>query len=237
MRRPHVFFDFGGTLARVPPPLDRPGRVWARICQEFGVEVPDRSIQDALDAVGREQGRRIYDFLGRTDAFWHLYDARVMDQLGIRERRAEIEHALQSIFDDPSRVELYPETRRVLADLRARGYRLGVISNHHDGLRKVLRHHALERFFETVTYSQEAGTEKPDPAVFTLALDRAGCSPSAAVHVGDSLNMDVAGARQVGMGVVWVNREDLPEVPGLFTVRTLDDLRAVLERLDPPGPV
>jgi FMN phosphatase YigB (HAD superfamily) len=54
-------------------------------------------------------------------------------------------------------------------------------------------------YFDSVTYTQEAGANKPDPTIFQLALKRAGCSPNEAVHVGDSYEKDVLGARRIGI--------------------------------------
>ena len=56
-------------------------------------------------------------------------------------------------------------------------------------------------------YAQDhGGLEKPDPRIFHIAVEQAGCSPEEIVHVGDSLEKDVAGARTAGLHAVWLNR-------------------------------
>ena len=50
------------------------------------------------------------------------------------------------------------------------------------------------------------GIEKPDPRLFEIALEKASCSPQELVHVGDSLKVDVAGAKAAGVRSVWANR-------------------------------
>jgi putative hydrolase of the HAD superfamily len=228
----YVFLDFGGTLAQMPSVFEQPAQVWTRVCRQFGIDRSDALVEAALEKVDRELSPRIYHFVGRTNEFWHLYDVGIMDELGIREHRDELEVSLRRVFEDPSTVRLYPDTLTALADLRARGHRLGVISNYSDGLLKVLKHHDLDRFFDTITYSQEAGAEKPDPAVFNLALKRAGCRPREAIHVGDSLTADVEGARQSGLEAIWINRDGRPGVAGVLTVRSLAELPAEMDRLD-----
>ena len=50
------------------------------------------------------------------------------------------------------------------------------------------------------------GIEKPDPRLFQIALETAGCTARELLHVGDSVENDVAGARKAGIRSVWVNR-------------------------------
>jgi 2-haloalkanoic acid dehalogenase type II len=231
-----VTLDFGGTLAQPTPMFQRPALVWMEICPKYGIPVAKAQVEQAIVQVDRELGSRIYSYVGRTDEFWHLYDRALMVRLGIREQQDEIETAVQEIFDDPSNIQLYPETRDVLTDLRAQGYRLGLLSNHHDGLIKVLEYHRIDAFFEAVTYSQEVGAEKPAPAMFQRALERVGCAASEVVHVGDSRSADVEGARRSGLLPVWINRKGLPSSPELLTIRTLAELPPLLKQLRRPVP-
>lgn len=120
----------------------------------------------------------------------------------------------------------------MLGQLQAEGYGLGVISNHDDGLLKVLKLHRLDQMFETVTYSHEVGAEKPSGKVFHRAMERAHCSPSAALHVGNSLSADVEGARQSGLEAIWINRDDQPVPAGIPSIRTLRELPSLVERLN-----
>jgi 2-haloalkanoic acid dehalogenase type II len=226
-----VFLDFGGTLARPTTMFKRPALVWMETCTKLKVPLAAPDVEEAIAQVDRELGGRIYSYVGRTDEFWHLYDAALMDRLGIRDRRDEIERAVQSIFDDPANVQLYPETRDVLVELNTLGYRLGLLSNHHDGLMKLLKYHEIESFFDDVTYSQEVGAEKPAPAMFQRALQRAGCTASEVVHVGDSLSADVEGARRSGLRPIWIDRTGRPHSPELLTIRSLTELPPLLQHL------
>ena len=56
----------------------------------------------------------------------------------------------------------------------------------------------------TCLCSFELGLEKPDSAIFSLALERAGCAPSEAVMIGDRLDNDIRPARQLGWRTVRV---------------------------------
>jgi HAD superfamily hydrolase (TIGR01509 family) len=78
-----------------------------------------------------------------------------------------------------------------------------------------------------VVTSADVGAAKPDAAVFRRALELAGVDAAGAVHVGDSLDNDVAGARAVGIRAVLVQR-DGPPPAGVEAVRSLTELPALL---------
>ncbi len=84
--------------------------------------------------------------------------------------------------------------------------RLGVVSNWDHRLPTVLEELGLARFFGSVTYSQKAGVEKPDPRIFLQALDELAVEPAATVHVGNSPLEDVEGAVAAGMGALHLLR-------------------------------
>lgn len=226
-----VFFEFGGTLAHSPT-VDRPGKVWVDVAREFDLNLSEVLARQAIEVVNEEIGSEIYQYVGRTQEFWRRYNGLVMDRLRIRDHREELARAVDTAFENPANVELYPETVSVLENLRSDGYHLGVISNNHEGLLKVLAYLGLDQLLETVTYSQEIGAEKPDPKVFTKALERAHCVPSDALHVGASLPRDVEGARRCGLQAVWLDRMQEGAPADCLTIRTLDELPHVLDMIN-----
>jgi len=94
-----------------------------------------------------------------------------------------------------------PGALELLEALRARGYRLGVISNTvgEPGafLRPVIASMELDRFVETFVFSDELPWTKPAPEIFRVALSQLSADPSSAVHVGDGWS-DLEGARRTG---------------------------------------
>ena len=105
-------------------------------------------------------------------------------------------------------LRLFPDTMSTLIHLKARGYRLGVISNgltikQHEKLVRLGLHH----FFDSVVTSQEAGVEKPDIAIFELAMDRMGCKAENSVMIGNSFSDDIKGAINAGMSAVYLTQE------------------------------
>jgi HAD superfamily hydrolase (TIGR01509 family) len=79
------------------------------------------------------------------------------------------------------------------------------------------------RLDATIT-SAQAGVVKPDPSIFRVALATAGVPASAAIHVGDSPNEDVEGARAAGIEPILVVRGGGAAPAGMRSVRSLDEL-------------
>jgi len=128
-----------------------------------------------------------------------------------------------------------PEHRPLLEWARAR-YRLAVISNfdHARTARRVLERTGTVGWFEQVVVSAEEGVRKPHREIFVRTLARMGLAPQEALFIGDSLDIDIAGAKGVGMDVAWVNRGGQAVGGGVpapdYTLSRLTELRQKLDR-------
>lgn len=119
-------------------------------------------------------------------------------------------------FED---IRLYPEVRSALGVLKSH-FVLGLMTNGNSYPDRC----GLPGVFHFEVYSEICGVEKPSRRIFDIMVEQSGFSREEIVYVGDSLEIDVAGARAAGLGSVWVNRgrtkadtETLPdlEVPSL----------------------
>jgi putative hydrolase of the HAD superfamily len=108
--------------------------------------------------------------------------------------------------------ELYPEVPGVVATLSER-YRLACITNHFSWVRGRASEAGFGHLISVWTISAELGVDKPDPAIFTYALDEAGVPAGEVVMVGDRLDRDIAPAKALGMRTVWVLRNEAPDDP------------------------
>jgi HAD superfamily hydrolase (TIGR01549 family) len=118
-----------------------------------------------------------------------------------------------------------PGTLETLRELREAGLRLAVVSNADGRVAEYLAGAGLSGAFDLIVDSGSVGIEKPDPRIFALALDRLGVDAGEAVHVGDSWEIDVEGARAAGIRPVYlgVQRGDgdvacIPSIDRLPTV-------------------
>jgi len=130
-------------------------------------------------------------------------------------------------------VTLDKEAPVVLRKLHEK-YRLGLVSNF--GLpecgRKLLEIHGLSMFFDAVVISGEINQRKPSPKIFERTLKALKVTSSKAVFVGDMLDLDIRGPKNVGMKTVLIERRPLKrdsDVKPDFTIKTLSELLIILK--------
>ena len=126
-------------------------------------------------------------------------------------------------FED---IELYPDVIPTF-DVLAPQFKLGLLSNGNTYPERC----GLEGHFAFVVFSQDVQIEKPDRRIFEITAQRAGCELGQILHVGDSLENDVAGARNAGAHSVWLNREGVPnntEIQPDYEVGSLTEIPAIL---------
>ncbi len=71
----------------------------------------------------------------------------------------------------------------------------------------------LRQNFHAMFFSSEGSEMKPHPAFFERAIDHLAAAPARILFVGDSYRCDVAGARGVGMDVVWLHGDRRLDAP------------------------
>lgn len=103
---------------------------------------------------------------------------------------------------------LFPDTLSTLAQIRQRGYLLGIVTNRlwggpafHDDLRSL----GLLEYVDLghIAISGDLGLRKPHPQIFESVLQALGVGPGEAAMVGDSLSADVLGAGSLGIYTIW----------------------------------
>ena len=129
---------------------------------------------------------------------------------------------------------LYPDAVPVLAALSEK-YTLGIIANQEEGLEQRLEGFGITPYFKVVISSHDVKFVKPDPRIFTIALEKAGCAPENAVMIGDRLDNDIFPAKRLGMKTIWIRQgfggmqtpKDERHTPGA-RVETLPEILDIL---------
>lgn len=135
--------------------------------------------------------------------------------------------------------DLLPGAAEAIAEARARGLRVGLISNtgvsggRH--LRAVLALHGLLDAFDALLFSDELRRSKPHPAVYEQALADLGVEAGEAVFVGDTPRYDVGPPRRSGWWVVQVGDRDDGDPPAHLRVPGVGDLFLALGALGLAG--
>lgn len=130
---------------------------------------------------------------------------------------------LGEVADRRIRFNPYPESERVLEELRSLDLRLYVVSNW-DVLLEDL---GWRDYFEAVVTSAVVGIEKPEEGIFEEALRVSGRSdePERAVHVGNDPVSDIRGAAEAGLDAILIDRKGDIEAPE--ATATLPDLNSL----------
>ncbi|MBV9289725.1 MAG: HAD family hydrolase [Hyphomicrobiales bacterium] len=114
--------------------------------------------------------------------------------------------------------------------------RLGVVSNFYGNLEAACESSGLSPLFSVMTDSHRVGAEKPDPAIFRVALKTLAAAPESTLFVGDSLRRDGEGARRAGLSFIWIGPQEAhaevraaAEPPVLATLTALPELLDILK--------
>lgn len=210
-----------------------------------------RDVASAIaDVVNIEPGRLAHAFITELESFWQRFkvtDLRPGEN--VRARMWAQTFARFYIFDDllaercarefeaarKQYYELFPVVEGLLAELRSRRLKLGLLTN---GLitthREKIALLELEALVDAVFLSDEIGISKPDARAFGHACDQLGVSAHATIMVGDRFDKDIAGALDAGLHALWINvrNEPAPELSTRFiTVATMDDAAALLLKM------
>jgi len=217
-----LLLDVGNTLL-----TEQPSRfeLYARAAREHGAELSAEAMAALMRRAHRELPSEVAGAWRYTDRWFEAYIERVFHaHLGVeRAQLAELAERLFAQFSRPETFVLFPGARELLAHARARGLRIGIVSNWSPRLPALLDALALTPEVDFVLCSAIERVEKPDAALFERALQRAGVAAHEALHAGDDVERDVLGARRAGLRAVLVDHAGShADWDGVFAPRVTD---------------
>ena len=186
-----IIFDLYGTLARIRRPrmrralarkLGLSSRDWMRLVRDDLLVRPYESDEALIDRILGEVGQDVSTTLR----------AQAQDML-----REELES-----------VEPLPEVQALLAFLKRRGYRLGLLSNLTSAHKRVLEGFSLYENFAAAGFSCDEGMSKPQPELYLRLCERLEASPDRTLFVGDSYQNDVKAPAQLGMRTMFLSSRE-----------------------------
>lgn len=197
-----VFLDALGTLVELEPP-------WVTLRDRVPAAVSDERLVAALRAEMAYYREHAHE--GRDEASLAELRERcarlVSDELGTELTTDELV--------DSIRFRPYPDTEPALRALRERGLLIVVVSNWDISLPRVLERCGLSAFVDDTVTSAGVGARKPEPEIFTAALGVAGAAPGEVIHVGDTVEEDIAGAAAAGIRALRIDRDGGGDISSL----------------------
>ena len=229
-----VFFDLYNTLAGF-----RPSRyeIQSEALADFGISVTPEGILRGYflaDAFMSEQNStKPVRSLDRDEqrAFFAEYERRVLRGAGVEVAQEQAAQIWRRIRQIDYGLALFDDTIPALNVCRQMGLTVGLISNMNQSGDELADSMGLLPHIDFSITSHEVGAEKPNPLIFERALERAEVQPERAVHVGDQITSDIAGAVNAGINAILLDRDGnhkgytaQPRITGL------EELPALLER-------
>ncbi|HEV8516072.1 MAG TPA: HAD-IA family hydrolase [Candidatus Limnocylindrales bacterium] len=238
-----VFFDLGDTLIRPEPSW---AHIYLAVCRAFGLPVELDALERAMVAATRAGAWRLPGrFEASAEASYRIirdFDEAVMASLGIGDLPDRFYREVGAAFGRAASWHVFPDVVPALDALAGAGIRRAVISNWVWEAPELLHTLELARRFERLIISARVGYQKPHRRIFERALAETGVRAESAVHVGDSYEADVEGARAAGIAAVLIRRTAndparvRSDAPGGDAVPVVRDLFGLLDLLRVPAP-
>jgi putative hydrolase of the HAD superfamily len=223
-----VFLDAGGTLIH----LDR-GFILKTLADQ-GIAKDEAAFLIADQSAREQRAAAIRSGEVIDDASsWRIYAARLLQLL---EATGDAAEGVSAAIREKHRAgtlwtHVEPGTPETLAELKKRGYTLGVVSNADGRVESFLRYAGLTDYLDFVVDSGKVGVEKPNPRIFEIALERAGAKADEVVHVGDVYEVDVLGARAAGIDAILLVSSGAAAPSDVKVIRSFPELPARLNGL------
>jgi HAD superfamily hydrolase (TIGR01549 family) len=210
-----ILFDVDFTLARPGPDLGPEG--YRRMGERHGLDLDPARYPEARAAAMEAMER--HPELRHDEELWFAFTERIVVGMGgtppgSRELAVEMTRA----WERSENFDLYDDVLPVLADLRGRGLKIGLVSNGGREIADFVVHHALD--VDCAIASRGHGWVKPHESIFRAALGLLGAEPAETVMVGDSVVDDIEGAAACGIRGYLIDRDGRhPEgLPNLWSL-------------------
>lgn len=231
MKYKHLFFDLDHTL------WDFDANAKATLQQlHFDLKLVDKGIHD-FDVFYK-------NYLAHNEKLWARYRNGYIKQEELRIKRMwltlldfkvadeELARQLSELFLQllPTRTLIFPDTKEVLQYLTDKGYQLHLITNGFELTQhSKLKSSGLDGFFKEIVTSESSNSLKPQKKIFEFALNKTGAKVNESIMIGDSIEVDIAGAMSVGMDQVHVNYNNAKqELKPTYTITALSQMKEFL---------
>ncbi len=229
-----ILFDLDGTLRHNTPSAEK---TLTRIALELGARIPaERGLQAARWAhYYWAQSNELLADIQRFDKFepefWVNYAYRYLLALGAPETQAaDLAPALASRMETEYTPEstVHAEDLEILAELRRRGFTLGLVSNRTRPFDEEIQELGLKPYFDFAYVAGEVNAWKPDPAIFERAFALTNTPPEHHLYIGDNYYADIIGARAAGMQPVLLDPRNLFPEANCPVIHQLEELVSLI---------
>jgi len=227
-----VLFDFYNTLASYYPPRED---VYINACRELSINVEAKALYSSLATADifyrNENSRSPIDkkSLEEQINFYIEYITRIISGVGAEVGRDAALQILAKIKEYKWEFKVYDDALPTLKAFKKRGLIQGLISNVAQDMEDTYTKLGLQPYLNFKVTSAEVGYDKPRPEIFLAALKKAAVKPDEALYVGDQYQIDIIGARGVGIEALLIDRNDY--FPEITDCPRIHDLAQIMDYL------
>ena len=228
-----VFFDFYNTLCVWGQPLEVSLQ---KIAERYRFEINWERYTPARE--------NLYADASNSDPTEHSLRGTMQEiiesyyefirELGVQEHVEQMTWELlqseHSLFA-ASNATLYDDTVPTLQHLRDAGFKLAIVSNWDTPLDPLTERLGIAHYFDIIVASHDARVRsaKPDPHIFNYTLAAIGASAAEVVHVGDTYEADIIGAKNAGIRPILIDRDGTQTDRWDETIQSLSELPELLK--------
>lgn len=229
MKYQHLFFDLDRTLWDFET---NSLQALKEIYLNFSLQ--DRGINSFHDFLAK------YKF--HNEKLWSLYREGQITKAKLRYQRFQFTLQEFEINEDklavqlgemyvslsPKKTNLFPFAHESLAYLKKK-YQLHIITNGFEEVQYIkLDKSNLDQYFDVIVTSEQVGCTKPNPIIFNYALDKANAKPQDSIMIGDDLQVDLLGAKVLGIDQVFFNPHEVKHNQDLnYEIKCLSELQKI----------
>ena len=192
-----ICFDIGDTLVFDDPPIqERVRRALDSLCLSY-----DATMMPAAFRTAEDHALEQYLHGVPLDDPMLLKESAnlILKKLDLNSESAPVDQLSEAYATIRYTRSLHPQTLALIAELKGRGFLIGVISDWEETLPALLNELMLAPQLDALAISAQVGVTKPNRKLFDAALGQLGLPGQKVMHVGDYFELDVAGAREAGM--------------------------------------
>ena len=231
-----VFFDFYKTLFVHEEQLFETSL--QRIAARYNVEIKWERFETAMERLFASTSAPVptpdYSLLESSITVM-MRECEFIRELGIEKHVEQMAWELLQFAGHPlfavTNATLYDDVIPTLDHLQNAGFKLAIVSNWDTPLDPLTERLGIANYFDAIVASHDARvrSEKPDPHIFNYALEAVGVSAEEAVHVGDTYEADIVGARNVGIRPILLDRDGTQADKWNETIQSLTELPELLK--------
>lgn len=226
-----IIFDFGGTI-------DTDGIHWSEmfweIYHKFNIPITKQQYEEAY----RNGEPKVEKEISKNDTFNKTLNTQIYYQFNYLFQNNILNDNQYYKYIELITTDCYNYVKYNIAKstnilkLLANKYSLGLVSNFYGNIAAVLKEFYIDKYFSSVVDSSEVGITKPNPEIFSIAINELDAGPADCVVIGDSYPRDIQPAKLLGCKTIWLDGKSWSRPTDItdadFTINSLIEIKELL---------